>query len=116
MKKSLYFLLICFTGMLFSCTEDDIREISSESPKEFSDRAERFFLLHSASAEGKGNTNTGIVDEKFVEKLKAYNKKTGFICNLSDSKGLPIWQQALRSADSTNKRTENSDFIIIPLQ
>lgn len=119
MKKAIYFFMICFTGLLFSCTEDDFQSVTNPSETEKSEREERFFLSRDYSVSGKGTVPTDVVSDEFIQKLKAINETSHFVCELSDQQGLPLWQYAYETANSEvqNKgATGEEDFIIIPMQ
>jgi len=119
MKKTLYFLLLCITAALFSCSEDDFQTIPNEEVVQNAGREERFFLMRDFSVSGKSSAPTNSIDNSFIEKLKILNKKNQFVCELSDQKGLPLWQYSFRTGDNNvqNKGGEDGDnFLIIPMQ
>jgi hypothetical protein len=66
----------------------------------------------------KSSMPTNILDTSFVRKIKEINQKNHFICELSDQKGLPLWQYAYKVENSIQNKGhgEEEDFIIIPMQ
>lgn len=116
---TIYFLLLCVVGLLFSCSEDDFQTISSEEAVQNKGREERFFLMRDYSVNGKSSLPNNSIENNFIEKLKAFNQKSHFVCELSDQRGLPLWQYSIRTGGNNvqNKGGDvRDDFLIIPMQ
>ncbi|GEM_PF-1059401 len=119
MKKTIYFLMICLTGILFSCTEDDLQSGIKDGETEATGREEKFFLKRDFSVSGKNAIPSGSVKDDFIEKLKTLNQKTHFVCELSDQWGYPLWQYAYEVETTSNQgkgENEGGGFLIIPMQ